>query len=268
MRVSISKNNHYWVLSCSGSTVNLPSGTLFDVSVALTDGARDIILDFKNLKFLGSAGVKMLQDTVREVRSYGGHLGIASPNPFVRRQIKLHSLNQEIPVYFNVEEAVARLDLMDYQPELWQDQADLLLIWQKDLPIAVEMRKAVKEHRSTPWFRLRPVHDLEELIEALKSDIAGCILVDSTIPIFKIAGLMEYLRSETWISSIPVLVVSKDDRLSEAQIMIGHGAHELLSFPIAATEAVIRINNVISYFKDHTPYYPPGKAEHAGIIRR
>jgi len=261
MRVSTHQKDHYWILSCSGNTCDLPPGPLFDVSRALVDGARDVILDLENLEYLSTIGVKCLEETVEEIRTYGGHLGVVGPCAHVRRQMKINGLCKDIPIYQDILEAVSKLDLIDYQPDSWQDQADMLLVWQKEIPIAGEIRKVIKDHPLSSRFRMSPVRDYEGAIEVLNDVVVSCVLVDSTFQIFKVLQFLDYLKDETRISTLPVIVVAGDDRMEEAQMMIRHGATELLRYPMNTTEAVVRIQNAISYFRDHTPYYPPGRIE-------
>jgi CheY-like chemotaxis protein len=207
-------------------------------------------------------GIKSLQDTRELVVSKGAHIGIANPRPSVRRALKLNGLSRDVPIYFNIAEAVSKLDLLDYNAESWQDNADMLLILQKDLPIAGDLRHAISQHSFNPGFRMKPVRNSEEAFDVLLSEIVDCILIDSTLRVYQVANFIEKLHDTDGIPAIPVLIVTKDDRIEEAESMVRHGALEILRLPFHAPEVVVRLGNAVSHFKDHRPYFPPKSIPH------
>ncbi len=258
MRVSTSRKDHYWILVCEGDTVGVLPGPFFDVQKAMIEGARDIILDFESLHFLDSSGAKALEDTFRVVRQEGGRLGVVAPPPDVRVAMKLSKTLREIPIYHSKQEAVSRLDLFDLQPEAREENIETLVVWQKDLPVAGELRRILKTHALDPRFHLRPVREPAEVTETLLGEKVDCVLIDATCRMFQVANLIESMLTDSSMPRVPILVVSADEYLEEAELMIRHGAHELLRYPFKSSEALVRIQNVISRFKDHRPYYPPG----------
>jgi anti-anti-sigma factor len=258
MQVKVTRRENYFILSYEGDTVDLHPGPLKEVHDAIREGAVDIILDFMGVDFLSSTGVKCLEETLDLAKKHGAHVGITSPTRQVRRMLKLTGLSREIPVYFNLPEAMSKLDMIEYTPEIKQEAVDNLLICQHDLPVAGELRSAIREHPLNPGFRMKPVRDFREAMEILRKERIDCILVDSNFPMYKVAAFIEELRTDDKIPHIPILIVTKDEKLDEAEMMIRHGANELIRFPFNPTEAVVRVQTLISHIKDHRPYYPAG----------
>jgi len=267
MRVSTSRKDHYWILVCEGDTVGVLPGPLFDVQKALIEGARDIILDFESMRFLDSSGAKAFEDTYRLVREGGGRLGIVAPPPDVRVVLKLSKTLRDIPVYHSMEEAVSKLDLIDYQSDAGQENIETLVVWQKELPVAGELRRIFKTHPLNPRFHMRPVREPAEVTDTLLAEKVDCVLIDATCRMFQVANLIESVLTDSSMPRVPILVVSADEDLEEAELMIRHGAHELLRFPFKSSEALVRIQNVISRFKDHSPYFPPAAVAHPRGMR-
>jgi len=261
MQVRVSQKDHYRIMTFEGSMSHIQPGPLPEVEKALREGVKDIVLDFSLLGFLGTIGVKGLEETIRLVQAQGAHLGITSPQRQVRRMLKLSGLTKQIPIYFSVAEAVEKLDLLDYQPESLQDSYDVLLVCQKELPIADSLRNAMLQHPMNPQFRMNLVRDMKDAYEELLKGRVDCVVLDCTFPVFQVASFIEKVQTDDRIPQIPILVVAPDDRLSEAEIMIRHGVNELLRFPLVPAETVVRLQTLISHMKDHRPYYPPGSVE-------
>jgi len=257
MHVDVIQKDHYWILVCSGNTVGDSPRPLPQASDAIKSGATDIILDFSKLTYLSSMGIKSLAETLELAKNHGVHIGIASPGPEVRKTLKINGLTREMPLYHNLDEAISKLDLLDYNAESWQENSDMLLIIHNELMIAGDLRNALKDHPFNPGFRMKPVRTSEEAMDVLLSERVDCILIDSTFKLFQVAKFIENIVEDTVIPTIPVIIVTRDDRVNEAEAMVRHGADEILRIPINPVEVVIRISNAISHFKDHRPYFPP-----------
>ncbi len=257
MRVKVTRKDHYWILTCEGDTIGLQPGPIPEVRKALAEGAHDIILEFGNLYFLGTTGIKSLQETVAFIKQHGAHLGISAPQRQVRRILKLSGLARDIPIYFNLNEAITKLDMLDYQPEAMEEAADTLVVVQNELQMAEALRNVFSSHPLNPRYHVKPVRSLKEAFDILRKEKVDCVIIESTFPVFQVANFIENVQTDEKIPTIPMLVVTKDDRLEQAEIMIRHGVHELLRYPFIPGEVVIRLQALISQIKDHRPYYPP-----------
>ncbi len=259
MQAKVTKHDHYWVLAYEGDSAGLMPGPLPEVIVALQSGAREIILDMSGMVYLGQVGVKALKETLYIARQHEANIGIAAPPPKIRRALKLGGLTPDIPIYYTANEAIAKLDMIDYQETARTDLMDRLVIIQKELPVAGHLRKALKQHSTKPQYRMIPVRDTKKAYEVLVAEKVDCILIDASFPLYQVTQFIEQVETDDRLPSIPILVVSSNDRLDQADLMIRNGAYDLVRFPFVPIEVVARLQTVISYLKDHKPYYPPEK---------
>lgn len=259
MQAKVTRRDHYWVVSYEGDTVGIMPGPLPEVLTALQEGAHEIILNLSRLRYLNPNGVKALRESLTAAREREANLGIAAPRPQVRRALKLSGLTPDIPIYFSELEAVSKLDLVDYQDTARQELTDRLLICQKDFPIAGELRKALKKHPLKPHFRMAPVRDLKRASKFLLEERVDCILIESSFPLYQVTQFIERVETDDRLPDIPIVVVSSDERMEEADLMIRNGAHEVLRYPFQPVEVLVRLQTLISHLKDHRPFVPPEK---------
>jgi anti-anti-sigma factor len=262
MQAKVTKHNHYWIVSYEGDTAGLMPGPLPEVLNALQSGAHEIILDLSQLRFLSPNGVKAFRESLEAARSHEANIGITSPTAKVRRALKLSGLTPDIPIYHNEREAITQLDLVNYQESARTDLMDRLLIIQKNLPVAGKLRNALKDHPSKPQYRMIPVRDVKKAFRILLEEKVDCILIDAGFPLFQVTQFIENVETSDQIPCIPILIVSSDDRLDEAELMIRNGAFDIIRYPFQPVEVVVRLHTVISHIKDHSPYQPPAKVVH------
>lgn len=259
MQAKVTKKEHYWIVAYEGDTADLMPGPLPEVLDALQNGAHEIIIDFSGLRFLSPNGVRALRESLEVARKREANLGIAAPPPKVRRALKLSGIAPEIPIYYNQREAIAKLDLINYEENARTELMDRLLICQKDIPIAGHLRKALKQHSTRPQFRMTPVRDMKKAQRVVLQERVDCVLIDASLPLFQVTSFIEMMETDEHLPSIPILIVSTDKRLLEAERMIRNGAHDIIRHPFQPIEVVVRLQTVISHMKDHKPYYPPEK---------
>ena len=80
------------------------------------------------------------------------------------------------------------------------------------------------------------------------------------MPMIQFEKYIENIQIDANLPKIPILIVSTDDNLSSAELMIRHGAHELIRYPFEPREIYIRLQVLIRYLKDHTAFIPPESA--------
>ncbi|MFH1675698.1 MAG: STAS domain-containing protein [bacterium] len=226
---------------------------------ALQSGAHEILLDFSRLSFLNPNGVKALRESLELAKQHEANLGISSPQPQVRRALKLSGIAPQIPIYFNEMEAIMKLDLIDYQETAVAESTDCLLICQKEIPIARSLRNSLKEMSSKTHYRMVPVRELKRAFQTLLEEKIDCIMIDSSFPLFQVTQFIEQVATDTRLPRIPILVVTSDEKLDEADLIVRNGANEILRYPFKGIEVSIRLQTLISHMKDHRPFHPPDK---------
>lgn len=258
MEAKLTRKGHYAIIYYEGDTVGLMPGPLPEVLEAMQqDGVQEVLLVLSGLRFLSPAGVKAIRESYEKAKSREVNMGIAAPPPTVRKMLKLSGLAQDVPIYYSQEEALTKLDLIDYETSARAEMTDRLLICQKDLPIAGELRKAFKAHHLKPQYRLVPVRDLKRAFEILLEEKIDCILVDAKLPVFQLSSFIEQVETDERLPRIPVLVVATDDQMEAADLLIRNGAQEIIRYPFQPVEVVVRLQTLICHVKDNRPYVPP-----------
>ncbi len=259
MQSKVARKDHYCIITYEGDTTGLMPGPLPEVIDALNKGAIAIVLNLSKLRFLNPNGVEAMRESLQIVKKRQASMGIAAPQPNVRRTLNLSGLVPEIPIYYNEREAIANLDLIDYTDTAKKEGTDRLLICQNDLPIAGALRDALRRHPLNPHFRMMPCRNLKKAMEILLEERIDLIIIESGFPLVQVTGFIETVETDERLPTIPILVVSDDKNLGEADLMIRNGAHEILRYPFLPIEVLVRLQTLISHMKDHRPYHPPEK---------
>lgn len=259
MRGKISRRKDNAVISYEGDTVGLFPGPFPEMLSVLQGGARQVIFDFGKLRYMNSSGIESLKESLKASKTFQASLAIVAPTASVRRILKLSGLAQEIPIYFSELEAVSGGEYVDSARTAITEEVDRLLICHKDLPIAGALRRTLKDHPLKPQYRMVPLKDLKKAADILLEEKVDCILLESSLSLVQAGNFIEHVLTDDRIPDIPILIVTTDERLLDAERMVRSGAHDLIRYPLAPIEVVIRLQTLISYFKDHRPFIPPEK---------
>jgi anti-anti-sigma factor len=259
MHGKISWKGQNTIISYEGDTVGLFPGPFPEMLSALQRGARQVIFDFGELRYINSSGIESLKESLKASKKFEASLAIVAPTASVRRILKLSGLTQEIPIYFSELEAVSDQEFVDSARAAITEEVDRLLICHKDLPIAGALRRTLKNHPLKPQYRMVPLTDLKKAAEILLEEKVDCILLESSLPLVQVSNFIEHVLTDERIPDMPVLVVTTDERLPEADRIVRSGAHDIIRYPFAPIEVVVRLQMLISYLKDHRPFVPPEK---------
>lgn len=77
------------------------------LAALIDDSERDVILDFENLKYISSAGLRVILMTAKTVQRQGGRLMVCSLSESVREVFKISGFDRIIPVEDSQEDAIA-----------------------------------------------------------------------------------------------------------------------------------------------------------------
>lgn len=108
MKTEVKQENDVTVVSASGSVDAL---TAPDLARAIVDeialGHVNLVVDLTGLEFMSSAGLRTLLGAVKEARSHGGDLRIASSNPGIDKVLKMSGFHNIAKVFTSSSEAAA-----------------------------------------------------------------------------------------------------------------------------------------------------------------
>ena len=85
------------------------AGFLEAVNAEIGNDDRAVIMDFENLDYLGSAGLRVVFMTASELEKRGAGFALCSPPKPVAKVIRLSGMEQLIPVHPSRADALAAL---------------------------------------------------------------------------------------------------------------------------------------------------------------
>ena len=74
-----------------------------------TQGSRPLILDFSAVQYISSAGLRSLMVAARQIKTAGGRIGIAGPQPLVREVFAIARFELVVPCFEDVDAAARSL---------------------------------------------------------------------------------------------------------------------------------------------------------------
>ncbi len=108
METSVEQRGDVIAVHISGSVDGLTSEVLQRAFSSEVDaGHHNLVADFGAVDYTSSAGLRVLLGTVKRVRSLGGDLRLADPNPEVRKVLELSGFTGILKIFKTVDDAVA-----------------------------------------------------------------------------------------------------------------------------------------------------------------
>ena len=68
-----------------------------------------VVVDMRQVVFLSSVGIRLLQSTAKSLKQQGGQMAIAGPQPLVREVLQIVGIDTLIPVHADLEGACTAL---------------------------------------------------------------------------------------------------------------------------------------------------------------
>jgi anti-anti-sigma factor len=75
----------------------------------LAGSAKFLLVDLRNVSFLGSMGLRSIIVPAQAVRRRGGKVALFGPVPMVEQVLKASNIDQVIPIFHELDSAVAAL---------------------------------------------------------------------------------------------------------------------------------------------------------------
>ena len=108
MKTEVRRENDISVVSVSGSVDALTAAELAGViAEQIADGHVNLVVDLTNVEFMSSAGLRTLLGAVKETRSNGGDLRIASTNPGIDKVLKMSGFHNIAKVFTSSTDALS-----------------------------------------------------------------------------------------------------------------------------------------------------------------
>ena len=108
MKTEVKQENNSTVIEVSGSVDALTAPELSKILPAeIADGHANLVVCLIGVEFMSSAGLRTLLGAVKEARSNGGDLRIASTNPGIDKVLKMSGFHTIAKVFASQDEAVS-----------------------------------------------------------------------------------------------------------------------------------------------------------------
>ena len=78
-------------------------------NILMSKSVKNIIFDFKNIKFMDSSGIGVIIGRYKKVSSEGGKVSVVNVNARVKKIFDLSGMNKIIGIYDTYEEIVSSL---------------------------------------------------------------------------------------------------------------------------------------------------------------
>jgi anti-sigma B factor antagonist len=108
LTVSTGHRAGWTILEVAGELDIATRGDLADrlTQTLAAGGKADVVLDFSRLRFCDASGLSLLVSARLRIRARNGRLRLVCPDGLVRRLVRIAGLQQSIPVYDTLEEAL------------------------------------------------------------------------------------------------------------------------------------------------------------------
>lgn len=90
--------------------LDIQGSAAIDLKMNVVAGSsKFILLDLTNVSFLGSMGLRSIVLPAQAVRRRGGKMALLNPSPMVEEVLKASNIDEIIPIYHDLDAAVAAL---------------------------------------------------------------------------------------------------------------------------------------------------------------
>jgi anti-sigma B factor antagonist len=108
VKTEVTHESHSTVIVVSGSVDALTAADLTKaIQNQIAEGQANLVVNLIGVEFMSSAGLRALLGAVKESRSHGGDLRIASTNPGVDKVLKMSGFHNIAKVFSSQREAVS-----------------------------------------------------------------------------------------------------------------------------------------------------------------
>jgi anti-anti-sigma factor len=108
MKTEVKLESNSTVVNVNGHVDALTAPELSKVLLGqITAGHANLVVNLIGVEFMSSAGLRTLLGAVKEARSHGGDLRIASTNPGIDKVLKMSGFHNIAKVFASQDEAVS-----------------------------------------------------------------------------------------------------------------------------------------------------------------
>lgn len=76
---------------------------------AMEGGARNVVIDFENLDYISSAGLRIILKTTKDLKRTEGNIVLCAMQDYVKEVFEIAGFDSFLPIVPTVEEAVSKV---------------------------------------------------------------------------------------------------------------------------------------------------------------
>jgi anti-anti-sigma factor len=109
MQISTRTSNDIHIVAITGSLDSTTSPEAQKSLDAVLAGAKKVALDFSELDYISSAGLRVLLGAAKQLRASGGKLGMFGLNQSVKEVFEISGFASILPIYPSEAEALGAM---------------------------------------------------------------------------------------------------------------------------------------------------------------
>jgi len=110
MEILETKKNEVKVFRLSGRLDSNTSPTLEKkLNEAIESGAKNMVIDFENLDYISSAGLRIILKTTKDLKKRDGAIILCAMQDYVKEVFEIAGFDSFLPIVPEVDDAVARI---------------------------------------------------------------------------------------------------------------------------------------------------------------
>ena len=110
MEIVESKQNDVSIFKLTGRLdSNTSPGLEQKLATAMENGAKNMILDFENLDYISSAGLRIILKTTKDLKRADGRIILCSMQNYVKEVFEIAGFDSFLPIVPSLDDAVTKL---------------------------------------------------------------------------------------------------------------------------------------------------------------
>lgn len=254
LRANLQHEAHITILQYTGDLTEETGHMLPGLQEQLDKGGKELILDLGEVKYVNSAGLSTFVDSYKAALRHDAKIALCQLQPQVLKVFKLARVEIFIPIYDTLGQAFKHFGVMKAAASEGPPREQLLVI-EPALTIGDEVQRLLVAQKEQLNYRLSRVPSTQEAMRFLELRETHVILLDVDLPRGDCEKLLTHVRTHPELRHIPILVVTKDTHIPDADFLICNGADDMLRLPLNAFEVSARLRVALALHyalkKDH-----------------
>ncbi|MCG3152881.1 MAG: hypothetical protein GEEBNDBF_02186 [bacterium] len=240
LRATLKHEQDIAILQYSGDLTEETGGMLPGLQDALARGERKIILDLAEVRYVNSAGLSTFVDSYKAGLRADAKMALCQLQPAVLKVFKLARVEIFIPIYDTLGQAFKHFGVMQAAAAEGPPREQLLVI-EPGLTIGDEIQRLLAAQKEQLNYRLSRVPNVVEAVRFLEVRTTHVILLDIEIPRADAERFIGQVKSNTQQRHIPIIIVTRDPQIPDADFLVRNGADDMLRVPLVAYEVSARL---------------------------